>query len=236
MVAFVAAGTRSGVEDSAAFDPAVETNTASRTDMTGWMSLFLPGPRHLFRARPSLSEDRISTSHQSEPAMSVEFIGYITNNNSSETIVRSGPVLDRRYIETVAKAHEIAGFDRALLAFHSTIPDGLQVGQHVLNVTDRLHVMIAQRPGFTAPTLLARQLATIDQLYEGRVSNGPARSPFPITANIIRFKTASRRSSPIAAKAFQFLSAAHPMPRSRSRASMPIRLRCGANPTRRCAM
>ena len=26
--------------------------------------------------------------------MSVEFIGYITNNNSSETIVRSGPVLD----------------------------------------------------------------------------------------------------------------------------------------------
>src|ERR1700739_4754878 len=102
--------------------------------------------------------------------MPVEFIGFITNNNSSETIVRSGPVLDRRYIETVAKAHEIAGFDRALLAFHSTIPDALQVGQHVLNVTDRLHVMIAQRPGFTAPTLLARQLATIDQLYEGRVS------------------------------------------------------------------
>ena len=36
--------------------------------------------------------------------MSVEFIGYITNNNSSETIVRNGPVLDRHYIETVAKA------------------------------------------------------------------------------------------------------------------------------------
>ena len=45
--------------------------------------------------------------------MSVEFIGFITNNNSSETIVRTGPVLDRRYIETVAKAHESAGFDRA---------------------------------------------------------------------------------------------------------------------------
>src|SRR4030081_712064 len=102
--------------------------------------------------------------------MSVEFIGYITNNNSSETIVRNGPVLDRHYIETVAKAHESAGFDRALLAFHSTSPDGLQIGQHVLSVTDRLNVMIAQRPGFTAPTLLARQLATIDQLWRGRVS------------------------------------------------------------------
>src|SRR5258708_10190299 len=102
--------------------------------------------------------------------MSVEFIGFITNNNSSETIVRSGPILDPPYIETVAKAHELAGFDRALLAFHSTIPDALQIGQHVLGVTKKLKVMIAQRPGFTAPTLLARQLATIDQLSGGRVS------------------------------------------------------------------
>lgn len=102
--------------------------------------------------------------------MSIEFIGYITNNNSSETIVRDGPVLDRRYIETVAKAHENAGFDRALLAFHSTTPDGLQIGQHVLGVTDCLNVLIAQRPGFTAPTLIARQLATVDQLSGGRVA------------------------------------------------------------------
>src|SRR6202171_4327898 len=102
--------------------------------------------------------------------MSVEFIGFITNNHSSETIVRTGTVLDRHYIETVAKAHETAGFDRALLAFHSTSPDCLQIGQHVLSVTDRLKVLIAQRPGFTAPTLIARQLATVDQLSEGRVA------------------------------------------------------------------
>src|ERR1700709_2925523 len=102
--------------------------------------------------------------------MSVEFIGYISNNNSSETIVRSGPVLDPTFVETVAKAHENAGFDRVLLAFHSTTPDGFQIGQHVLGVTDRLNVLIAQRPGFTAPTLLARHLATIDQLSGGRVS------------------------------------------------------------------
>ena len=102
--------------------------------------------------------------------MSVEFIGFITNNNSSETIVRTGPVIDRPYLETVAKAHEVAGFDRALLAFHSTSPDCQQIGQHVLGITDRLKVLIAQRPGFTAPTLIARQLATIDQLSGGRVA------------------------------------------------------------------
>jgi alkanesulfonate monooxygenase len=102
--------------------------------------------------------------------MSIEFIGFISNNNSSETIVRQGPVIDRHHIETVAKAHENAGFDRALLAFHSTTPDSLQIGQHVLGVTENLKVMIAQRPGFTAPTLIARQLATVDQLWHDRVS------------------------------------------------------------------
>jgi alkanesulfonate monooxygenase len=102
--------------------------------------------------------------------MSIEFIGYISNNNSSEAIVRKGPVLDPVHIETVAKAHENAGFDRVLLAFHSTTPDSLQVAQHVLGVTEKLNVLIAQRPGFTAPTLLARQLAVLDQFSKGRVA------------------------------------------------------------------
>lgn len=102
--------------------------------------------------------------------MSVEFIGYIGNNNSSEIIPRKGPILDRYHIEAVAKAHENAGFDRALLAFHSDLPDCLQVGQHVASVTDRLNVFIAQRPGFTAPTLFARQFATLDHLTKGRIS------------------------------------------------------------------
>jgi alkanesulfonate monooxygenase len=101
---------------------------------------------------------------------SVEFIGFIGNNNSSETILRSGPVLDVHHVETVAKAHENAGFDRALLAFHSDLPDPLQVGQHVANVTERLNVFIAQRPGFTAPTVFARQFATLDHLTKGRIS------------------------------------------------------------------
>ncbi|MFO1109622.1 MAG: LLM class flavin-dependent oxidoreductase [Bradyrhizobium sp.] len=102
--------------------------------------------------------------------MSIEFIGFISNNNSSETVVREGPVLNPTHIETVAKAHENAGFDRALLAFHSTSPDSLQVAQHVLGVTDRLNVLIAQRPGFTAPTLLGRQFAALDQFSRGRVA------------------------------------------------------------------
>jgi alkanesulfonate monooxygenase len=102
--------------------------------------------------------------------MSVEFIGFIGNNPQSETTPRTGPLLDINHIETLSKAHENAGFDRALLAFHSTLPDCLQVGQHVAHVTERLNVFIAQRPGFTAPTLFARQFATLDHLTRGRIS------------------------------------------------------------------
>ena len=102
--------------------------------------------------------------------MSVEFIGFIGNNPQSETTPRTGPLLDINHIETLSKAHENAGFDRALLAFHSTLPDCLQVGQHVAHVTERLNVFIAQRPGFTAPTLFARQFATLDHLTKGRIS------------------------------------------------------------------
>jgi alkanesulfonate monooxygenase len=102
--------------------------------------------------------------------MSVEFIGFIGNNPGNEITPRTGPLLDVSYIETLAKAHENAGFDRALLAFHATMPDCLQVGQHIAHVTERLNVFIAQRPGFTAPTLFARQFATLDHFSKGRIS------------------------------------------------------------------
>ena len=102
--------------------------------------------------------------------MPVEFIGFVGNHNASETIARSGPVIDRDYIETLAKVQEHAGFDRVLLAFHSTSPESILVGGHVAGVTERLGLMLAHRPGFTAPTVAARQLATLDQLSRGRVA------------------------------------------------------------------
>jgi alkanesulfonate monooxygenase len=102
--------------------------------------------------------------------MPVEFIGFVGNHNASEIIPRTGPVVDPDYIETVAKAHEYGGFDRVLLAFRSDAPESITVGQHAASVTDRLKILIAHRPGFTAPTVLARQFATLDQLTKGRIA------------------------------------------------------------------
>ncbi|MBD9528674.1 LLM class flavin-dependent oxidoreductase [Paracoccus sp. PAR01] len=102
--------------------------------------------------------------------MSVEFIGFIGNHNASETVARHGPIIDREFIRASAAIHEEGGFDRVLLAFHSATPDSLFVGQYVASRTTRLKLMLAHRPGFTAPTLAARQLATLDHLTDGRVA------------------------------------------------------------------
>ncbi|QHC36528.1 LLM class flavin-dependent oxidoreductase [Komagataeibacter xylinus] len=102
--------------------------------------------------------------------MPVEFIGFIGSRNQSETIPPQGAVVDLNHIEASAKIHENAGFDRTLIAFHSNSPESILLAQHVTAVTRDLGVLIAHRPGFNAPTIAARQLATLDNLSRGRVA------------------------------------------------------------------
>lgn len=102
--------------------------------------------------------------------MSIEFIGFIGNQSGSESRETTGPTLDLNYVETLAKAQEFAGFDRALLAFHSNSPESLLVATHAAAVTSSLNFMVAHRPGFTAPTVAARQFATFDVISKGRAS------------------------------------------------------------------
>jgi len=102
--------------------------------------------------------------------MSVEFIGYIGSHDASETRPPQGAPLDIAHVEAVARAHEAGGFDRALVAFHSTSPESILIAGHAASVTRKLGFMIAHRPGFTAPTLAARQLATLDHFSGGRIA------------------------------------------------------------------
>jgi alkanesulfonate monooxygenase len=102
--------------------------------------------------------------------MPVEFIGIIGTQHQSEIHPAAGPVIDRDYVEAITIAHDEGGFDRALVAFGSTSPESQLVVAHAASVTKRLNFMIAHRPGFTAPTVAARQLATLDQFTGGRVA------------------------------------------------------------------
>jgi alkanesulfonate monooxygenase len=100
--------------------------------------------------------------------MSIEIIGMVGTREFSETrgSFAAAPV-DAGYLTRFAQAHEAAGFDRVLIGYGATGPDGFAVAAHVLNATSALKVLIAHRPGFAAPTLVARKLATLDRLTGG---------------------------------------------------------------------
>jgi len=116
------------------------------------------------------SLNALSAGVEFKASPNVEFIGFFGTRLHSETHAPQGPVVDSAYIERLAQAHELAGFDRALIAFYATLPDSLIVSAYAAFATKRLSLMIAHRPGFTAPTVAARQLATLDQLTNGRVA------------------------------------------------------------------
>ncbi|GGZ30915.1 LLM class flavin-dependent oxidoreductase [Asticcacaulis endophyticus] len=113
--------------------------------------------------------------------MSVKFIGYIGFNNLSEIhsptakilgdgVEQRNRVLDVDYVNAAAKAQEDGGFDRVLIPFGSNSPESQIVAAHAAAITTKLGFLVAHRPGFTQPTLAARQLATLDQLSGGRVA------------------------------------------------------------------
>jgi alkanesulfonate monooxygenase len=104
------------------------------------------------------------------PQMPIEFIGMIGTKLGSETIRTAGPVIDPGYTKRFARAHEDAGFDRILIGYGSGYPEGSQVAAYAAAHTERISLLIAHRPGFVAPTLAARQFATLDQFSGGRVA------------------------------------------------------------------
>ncbi len=102
--------------------------------------------------------------------MPVEVIGWVAPRVTSETIPPSGVPFDPDVIAHTARIHEDAGFDRALIGYFTSAPDGFLVGAHAAASTERLGLLLAHRPGFVAPTLAARKVATLDQLSGGRAA------------------------------------------------------------------
>src|SRR5262249_29961345 len=89
---------------------------------------------------------------------------------ASEVLAPSGPAFDAEVIAATAVVHEDADFDRALIGYFSDAPDGFLIAARAATAARRLKLLLAHRPGFVAPTLAARKLATLDQLTGGRAA------------------------------------------------------------------
>jgi len=109
--------------------------------------------------------------------MPVEIIGMVGTRDASEIkgplvdgpVVdwMDGPVIEPGYLESISRAHDDGGFDRVLIGYGAVAPEGWAVAATVLSSTKNLKVMVAHRPGFVQPVLLARMAATLDHLSGG---------------------------------------------------------------------
>ena len=102
--------------------------------------------------------------------MTVEFIGMLAAQESSEIVAPHGGLVDPGFLRDFALAHEDGGFDRVLVGYFPGAADGFVIAQHVLSSTTRLGALLAHRPGFVSPTLAARKFATLDQISGGRIA------------------------------------------------------------------
>ena len=98
-----------------------------------------------------------------------EFIGHTGTRQGSDVIPPSGAVIDTAYILDHVKQLESAGIDKLLMGAFSIWPDNNHLAAFVLANTTRIGSLLAHRTGFVAPTMAARQLATLDHFGVGRL-------------------------------------------------------------------
>jgi alkanesulfonate monooxygenase len=104
--------------------------------------------------------------------MPVRIVGMIgvtpPSSDAALHVIEGG--LSTDYLIKYARAHDDAGFDLALVGYTSSSAEGFLVALHAANHTERLGYLVAHRPGFVQPTLMARKIATFDHLTNGRLA------------------------------------------------------------------
>jgi alkanesulfonate monooxygenase len=104
--------------------------------------------------------------------MPVRIVGMIgvtpPRSDAALHVIEGG--LSPSYLTQFARAHDDAGFDLALVGCTSSSAEGFLVALHAAAHAKQLGYLVAHRPGFVAPTLMARKIATFDHLTNGRLA------------------------------------------------------------------
>ncbi|HEX7661199.1 MAG TPA: LLM class flavin-dependent oxidoreductase, partial [Pseudonocardiaceae bacterium] len=103
-------------------------------------------------------------------ARRVEFISQIHLAPPTELNPAPTSGIDVRYLRRYVRALEDAGFDYTLLPYGAASADSFIVASAVGQISEQLKLVVAIRPNTVFPLVAAQQLATLDQLTEGRVT------------------------------------------------------------------
>jgi alkanesulfonate monooxygenase len=108
------------------------------------------------------------TSVPATAAKKVQFISLSHLNPSTELNPITTRGIDLEYFRAYVRSLEEAGYDYTLLPYGSSGADSFVVASAVGQLTERLRPIVAVRPNTAFPLVVAQQLATLDQLTEGR--------------------------------------------------------------------
>ncbi|MEQ8344102.1 MAG: LLM class flavin-dependent oxidoreductase [Sneathiellaceae bacterium] len=103
------------------------------------------------------------------PVRVIGMIGVAPSADDAAVHVITGGV-SAAYLAQFAQAHDEAGFDLVLVGYTAQSAEGFAVAGYAASRTERLGFLVAHRPGFVAPTLMARKIATFDHLWQGRLA------------------------------------------------------------------
>jgi alkanesulfonate monooxygenase len=99
----------------------------------------------------------------------LQFVAVAATHESSEVRPALATTVDPAFVSALARAQDAAGFDAVLAHDSASSLDAGVLGAQVLAATERVTVLVTHRPGVTAPTAVARQLAALDAFHPGRV-------------------------------------------------------------------
>ena len=103
------------------------------------------------------------------PARIIGMIGVTPPQRESTLLVIEGEI-SPSFVVSLPWPTRRRDFDMALVGYSSSSAEGFLVAMYAAARTERISYLVAHRPGFVAPTLFARKVATFDQLTGGRLA------------------------------------------------------------------
>jgi alkanesulfonate monooxygenase len=102
--------------------------------------------------------------------MPARIIGMIGTQQEGVAVHLIKGQISRQWVVDFTRLHEQWNYDSVLVGYYASAAEGFAIALYAADHTERIKFLIAHRPGSVAPALAARQIATFDQLTQGRMS------------------------------------------------------------------
>src|SRR5260221_1784925 len=112
----------------------------------------------------------VQTIKTGEAPMPARIIGMIGTQQECVAVHLIQGKISREWVRDFTRLHEQWDYDSVLVGYYASAAEGFGIALYAADHTERIKFLIAHRPGSVAPALAARQVATFDQLTQGRMS------------------------------------------------------------------